>query len=757
MNEGGQDRGGMSGHIEDLKRRIAELESRANEARLSEKIYLETRSLLGRTLDERNAELAATNELLRREIQEKNSLQRLTLRLAGPLSLREVGKTVAEESRRLFGYDAFAIWLLNDTGKTFGVIYSEDTPLGADRPMEEPAEDISVEELKESPLLEGRPRIINRPEELSPVTLTPFGETGRLSRSLMFSPIFQKNQTIGVITIQSYKAGQYGEKDLELLMVFVEQMAGAFERIRMEQALKESDLLFREIFSRSPDAICVTSIEGRILDANPTACQMFQRLRELLLNMNISHLTAEPLRDKIRGEISLTASGKKDYFECCFLKGSGIEIPVDVRAAEIEFKGKPARLLQIRDISERIDAEEKRKMLETRTQQARRMESLAMMAGGVAHDFNNLLTSILGYVDVALTMVPMDDNVRYYFREIEKMGQKAATLSSQILFFSGQGKYSFEPLNLSQIAEEALPLAKTAGKKGVNLTCLTDPGIPSMDADPSRIRQAVMSLILNAMEVCAATGGNIHVTTGMMDPTREYLADTYVDDHLPSGNYVFIEVSDTGPEMDQETRKRLFDPFFRNNPRGKGLGMAVVLGITRMHRGAIKVESGPGRGSRIRMLFPALQTAAGPQCKGVGHGAPCWKGRGTVLLADGDEAIRQAGKLQLIQLGFRVVTAADGQEALNLASQHGRMICLIMLDIMLPRLEVPVFIRQIQETGLAVPVIVTGISEPEEIKQHLKEAGTAGILRKPFQTNALKELLRLVLEDEKAGAYEYSE
>ena len=126
-------------------------------------------------------------------------------------------------------------------------------------------------------------------------------------------------------------------------------------------------------------------------------------------------------------------------------------------------------------------------------------------------------------------------------------------------------------------------------------------------------------------------------------------------------------------------------------------------------------------------------------------------------MADGDEAIRQAGKLQLIQLGFRVVTAADGQEALNLASQHGRMICLIMLDIMLPRLEVPVFIRQIQETGLAVPVIVTGISEPEEIKQHLKEAGTAGILRKPFQTNALKELLRLVLEDEKAGAYEYSE
>jgi PAS domain S-box-containing protein len=324
-----------------------------------------------------------------------------------------------------------------------------------------------------------------------------------------------------------------------------------------------------------------------------------------------------------------------------------------------------------RDISERRRAEEERGKLEARMREVQKLESLGVLAGGIAHDFNNLLMAILGNADLAMFSLSAASPARSYIEEIALASQRAADLCHQMLAYSGKGRFVVGRYNLSEIVQEMAQMLEVSVSKRATLRYSFAPGLPAVEADATQLRQVIMNLITNASESLGDLSGVISVTTGVMECDRAYLADSHLDDHLPEGKYVYLEVADTGSGMDEETRRRIFDPFFTTKFTGRGLGLAVVLGIVRGHHGAIKVYSEPGKGTNFKILFPAVDWAPEDRAASAVQSAPLSHG-GTVLLVDDDAKVRQVGAEMLKILGFKVLAAATGQEGLEVFRMGGR-------------------------------------------------------------------------------------
>jgi len=263
--------------------------------------------------------------------------------------------------------------------------------------------------------------------------------------------------------------------------------------------------------------------------------------------------------------------------------------------------------LYITDISERCRAEEERAQLQAQLQQAQKLESLGILAGGIAHDFNNLLTTILGNVELALMDLTPYSPARPSLEEIRKAAQRASELSGQMLAYSGRGRFVVGPVNLSDLVRETGGLLKASLSSKALLQYDLAADLPQIVADAAQLRQVVRNLVTNAAEALGDGEGTITLRTRVMDVDRQYLAQTYVDEKLPAGRYVSLEVSDTGCGMDEATEARVFEPFFSTKFVGRGLGLPAVLGIVRGHKGAIRVESAPREGARFTVLFPCSE------------------------------------------------------------------------------------------------------------------------------------------------------
>jgi PAS domain S-box-containing protein len=265
----------------------------------------------------------------------------------------------------------------------------------------------------------------------------------------------------------------------------------------------------------------------------------------------------------------------------------------------------PARVVGTAlDITEQVEADAERTRIEARMQQAQKLESLGILAGGIAHDFNNLLVGILG--NASLGMLEADDPqaVQECLREIERSAQRAAELTRQLLAYAGKGRYLVERADISRAIEEITVLLRSAVARTANLEYALAPGLPAIDVDLGQFRQVVMTLVTNASDALNNQAGTIQVQTG-----RQQVGEAYLKGCVPGlvatpGDFVYVEVRDTGSGMDAATRQRMFEPFFSTKFTGRGLGLAATLGIVRSHRGAIRVHSDVGQGTTMRLLFP---------------------------------------------------------------------------------------------------------------------------------------------------------
>lgn len=277
------------------------------------------------------------------------------------------------------------------------------------------------------------------------------------------------------------------------------------------------------------------------------------------------------------------------------------------------------RLVVLRDITEVRRAQRERRRLESRVQQAQRLESLGVLAAGVAHTFNNLLVGILGNSNLALMFLPEESPARERLQQLEKAAQQAAEITRQMLVYSGKGHFVISHVHLTRLAREMAPLLEAVLGPKVSIRYDLDPETPVIRADEGQMRQILLNLVTNASEALDESGGTILVGIGAMQVDSSLLSETFPGDRLPEGRYAFLRVSDNGCGMDAAMQTRIFEPFFSTKFAGRGLGLAAVLGIVRGHGGTIRVESEPGKGSSFLILLPPVPSQETPPRDGHGE------------------------------------------------------------------------------------------------------------------------------------------
>ncbi len=400
----------------------------------------------------------------------------------------------------------------------------------------------------------------------------------------------------------------------------------------------------------------------------------------------------------------------------------------------------------LREARERQRAEEERRRLEAKIQHAQKLESLGVLAGGIAHDFNNLLVGILGNADLALIKEAPSSPRRKFLESIIASAQRAADLSNQMLAFSGKGKFVTRVLDLRQLVRDVVHLLEMPlSKQGRIRFELSDDPLP-VEADPTQMRQLLLNLLTNAGDAVDESGGVITIAGGTIECDRAYLSESYLMEELPEGLYAYLDVADDGSGMSAETVEKIFDPFFTTKFAGRGLGLAAVLGIVRGHRGTVRVDSEPGRGTTFRMLLPVSEQPE-PVAAPAEARAVKLAGKETVLVVDDEEAVRTLVRRVLEDSGFTVVAAADGDEGIDVFRRHGEDIALVLLDMTMPRLsghETLIELRRIQES--VTVVLSSGYSE-QVARDQFADQPIAGFLQKPYSPNELLAKVQAALGD----------
>ena len=389
-------------------------------------------------------------------------------------------------------------------------------------------------------------------------------------------------------------------------------------------------------------------------------------------------------------------------------------------------------------------AEEVRQKFEAKVQQAQKLESLGVLAGGIAHDFNNLLTAILGNANLALMDLAPESSARDNLRSIEEASCRAAELCRQMLAYAGLNRFVAEPVNLSRLVQELMHLLHVSISKKALLRCVLAEDLPAIEADPAQLRQVAMNLIINASEAIGEAEGVIAIFTGTMQCEEAYLRECHPAGSLACGRYVYLEVIDTGCGMDPEALARIFDPFYTTKFSGRGLGLASVLGIVRQHRGNLRVESVPGRGTTFRVLFPASDKAAAPADT---DGLPAaWQGTGTILLVDDEAPVRNVATKMLERCGFSVLIASDGYEAVEQFREHSEEIACVLLDFAMPRMDGEETYRELRRLRRDVPIVLASGYSAFDVQTRFPDGGLAGFIEKPYELQKLGATLRDVLE-----------
>jgi PAS domain S-box-containing protein len=413
-----------------------------------------------------------------------------------------------------------------------------------------------------------------------------------------------------------------------------------------------------------------------------------------------------------------------------------------------------------RDITDRKRAEAERLNLERQVQHAQKLESLGVLAGGIAHDFNNLLMAILGNADLAMDELPPHAPARNNLTEIENAAKRAADLSKQMLAYSGKGKFVIASIRLNEFVEEMAHLLDVSISKKVILKYNFADNLPAFDGDATQIRQIIMNLITNASEAIGDTSGVIALSTGALHCDRAYLdaADRALhagrNALLSEGLYVYLEVADTGCGMDTETIEKIFDPFFTTKFTGRGLGMAAVLGIVRGHDGLINIYSEKGKGTTFKVLFPASGSIDADGAAGLPgeEEAQSWTGHGTVLIADDEDTVCAVGRQMLEKMGFSVLIASDGRQAVDLFGLHADQIACVLLDLTMPRMDGQEAFAEMRNIRPDVAVILCSGYNEQDATQHFAGKGLAGFVQKPYSMVELRDkLMEILPESRKPG------
>ncbi|MCD4751313.1 MAG: response regulator [Thermoanaerobaculales bacterium] len=510
----------------------------------------------------------------------------------------------------------------------------------------------------------------------------------------------------------------------------------------LERSLESSEERLRHLLDTIPDIVSFKDPEGRWLEANRACLEIFQ-------------LTEVDFRGKTDIELAELSPFYRDAFLVCrqtdeiawnlgapsrgdevipFPDGRSRVFDV-IKVPSFAAKGERKGLLVVaRDITEQRWAEQERFRIEEKMFQTQKMESLGILAGGVAHDFNNLLMGVLGNADLALSVMAGNAPGRERVEDIVTAARRATDLSNQMLAYSGRGRFVVEKVDINTLVEEMAHLMEVVISKGVVLKLELGADIPPVEVDVTQLRQVIMNLISNASEAISGPSGLIRISTGLHHLDRGGLAQTISLDELPEGNYVFLEVVDTGCGMSSGTMDRIFDPFFTTKFTGRGLGLAAVHGIVRGHKGAIKVDSEPRKGTRFTILLPAAEIGL---TEGDQGGTSEERKAVRVLVVDDESSVREVSRAYLERSGFEVLLAEDGLQGVEVFRARAHEIHCIILDFTMPVMSGEEALQEFAEIRPEVPVILSSGYDEDDVFRRLTGRAAAGFIQKPYNAKAL--------------------
>ncbi len=526
-------------------------------------------------------------------------------------------------------------------------------------------------------------------------------------------------------------------------------------RLERERAVEER---YREIFDNAADLILTHDLAGTITSFNPAGERLLGWPAGEITGRNIADILARDERDTTGGLTAPAPTLQAEngvLFQLDLLARDGRCIPVEVSSWTAFQDGQPiGRQAICRDLTERLRDQAERTRLDHKIQESQKLESLGVLAGGVAHDFNNLLTTILGNASLAQMDSPANAPAQPCLQQIEIAAERAAGLCQQMLAYSGQGRFVVKRTDLSALIRESAGLLRASVNRKAVLDLRLAEHLPATIADVTQMQQMLMSLVVNAGEALGENPGTITIATGTIQATRADFAAAHLAPDLPEGEYVFLEIADTGTGISHETRDKIFDPFFSTKFTGRGLGLAAVLGIVRGHRGAIRVTSEPGVGSTFRVLLPSTGT---PSLQAEFPFPASSRTARLILLVDDEESVRTAIRRMLENLGYEVLLAADGFEAVEQVREAGPRLSAVLLDLTMPRMDGAEAFLAMRALQPALRVLLmSGFAEQQALAR-FAGLGLTGFLQKPFKPDRLRDQLTAALSIEVPGAGPHGE
>ncbi len=507
------------------------------------------------------------------------------------------------------------------------------------------------------------------------------------------------------------------------------------------ESLRLSEERYRTLFDHVPDGVLLVDADdegsfGRIEDANETAAAMHGYTLAELKQLDIEALNAPgpgPRLESFEGRIWRLRPGETVQEELIHRRKDGSTFPVEAIGTLIRIQGRQYVLGFSRDITGRKVAEQAL----LRTQRA---ESVGVLAGGIAHDFNNLLTAIMGQTGIALDLMEVKEEGREHLEKALNAASKAATLTQQMLAYSGRGKFNIQPVSINGTIQDNIQFLATALPKQVAFVLDLEPGVPLVTGDLGQLQQVIMNLVINGAEAIGEAPGTITIRTRFVHLDQVDGAQWPLSGNtLVPGDYLWIAVTDTGSGMSEEVRSRVFDPFFSTKPKGHGLGLSAVQGIIRAHRGGLGVESELGRGTTFRILLPAGAPEPGfPQATSPDAAQ---LGKREVLVIDDEDYMLEVVRDTLERRGHTCLLAQSGEEGIEFLQHHRQRIDLVLLDLTMPGLGGVETCRRLQEVAPGIPVVLSSGFAKEEATGQLRGMALAGFLQKPYPAG---DLIRLV-------------
>ena len=552
-------------------------------------------------------------------------------------------------------------------------------------------------------------------------------------------PLKIEQKVIGVMVLQHYSnPAAYGEQEKQVLEYVSSQIARAIDRQRANEALVSQTAYFTRLFEDGPAGIALIDRDDRIVQVNRSFQKIFGYSGEEIRGLSINEIIVPPHLMDEAGELSsYSQQGMTISRESVRRRKDGSLVHVNITGYPIMIGGKHVGIYGMyEDISER-------KKLETQVLHAQKMESIGTLAGGVAHDFNNLLAIILGNAALLERVAGDPDRRSAAVAAIARAAERAAGVVRQLLTFARKTERRKESVRVNDLIQELLKFLAETFPKNIEIRTELMEGLPSVISDATQLHQVLMNICVNARDAMPR-GGRLTLVTRVagIDEVQRRFAQA----DAPS--YVEIRASDTGTGMDEATRRRIFEPFFstKGPGRGSGLGLAVVFGIVESNHGFIHVDSRPGQGSCFTVYLPVppptIQEeqetpAAEPEPEG---------GTESILIVEDEEPLVELLQMTLEAAGYTVLTAAEGDAALELYKEHRHRIALVVSDVGLPKMSGDQLYLAMRELNPRVKtVLASGYMEPA-LKSTALRAGVKSFIQKPYEMRAVLKEIRRVLD-----------